>query len=631
MRREFNQQIGRGAQATVFGPSPEYQEDLSACERASSLRQSASHWKACVIKSLRTGKDKGSAQQINSALSEVQRLCQEQLKEHPNVVTLTGWGLCLDSLEAQSLTAPLLILERAYCDLSLFIDCPFYRALSYETKCDIALQIGLGVSAIHGANISHGDLKPENILVFDQGGQKSWIAKICDFGSSRDATGEFNGTEYLGTTSWRPPEAFLPPIRMPLQMCDIFAYGLVVWSWFLGVPSSPIAAMDGDQIQDGWGEQHYFHQASDDIQGMYSRNVTQVPEDPTHDQLPLVIQQLSPVVNLFISSIVMILEGLLKFLDRMSRSSKNVGPFRAARRTQDFGPEANRILSVLGESLNDRQELRGKSPWRHFKQDLPVQQVQLPQRFRRQQNLKATERSVMGPTEPESTERSWTGQTRRVISDLKAAVNTALERFLVWFKIRIPLLKPISSRQWVYRSFFAVFARLLGPDLDALFQLEHPDEDSCFSLVEQELNSLRKLVTKHWRHIRRTTYLDHGRSPDATYALARIRSRFKRCCWENLFLDHCELLDFISEELKQAEHCGYDEIAAWALRNKTASDFQGQAVDGDFYNINMSEEFTRHIVSEDFIPATFRLLLLLDRNFYLGQDSETPGLNPDPK
>ena len=153
---------------------------------------------------------------------------------------LQCWGLCLDTLEdadEESLRIPLLVFERAQWDLRAFLI--EFPSSPYSTLRQLCLDIGEGLGALHKEGICHGDLKPVNVLVFLQHpiveGQEPWVAKLCDFGMTRgDVEGKGELVKYAGTCGRRHPEVQNEePLRSgALQRCDIYAYGLLVWSTF---------------------------------------------------------------------------------------------------------------------------------------------------------------------------------------------------------------------------------------------------------------------------------------------------------------------------------------------------------------------------------------------------------------
>lgn len=187
-----------------------------------------------------------------AARREVLALSHRSFEGHPNIVQLKAWGFCLDTIEKpqqQSLQVPLLILERAEADLEQFLKWEG-RALtkhSHRLRIRLCRDIGTGLEVLHQSGFTHGDLKPKNILVFR--GLHGRTAKLCDFGCAQSQASEspvktiqgeedqiprYGATTYLGTANWLPPEVATRSRKIfnheALQRCDIFVYGMVVWS-----------------------------------------------------------------------------------------------------------------------------------------------------------------------------------------------------------------------------------------------------------------------------------------------------------------------------------------------------------------------------------------------------------------
>ena len=153
--KEFTLGMGKGSQGYVW----------AACDLFASARDSISHdpdcrlrrsldgWTACVIKRVRSDGKQDLRQQVRSTYSEVIRLCHNDLRNHENIVKLIGWGLCLDSLETvttEDPRLPLLILERAHCDLGMFLDDSNLEKTSIVVLREICLAVGRGlVSTFH--------------------------------------------------------------------------------------------------------------------------------------------------------------------------------------------------------------------------------------------------------------------------------------------------------------------------------------------------------------------------------------------------------------------------------------------------------------------------------------------------
>lgn len=187
-----------------------------------------------------------------AARREVVALSRGLFQGHPNIVQLRAWGFCLDTIEEpqrESIQVPLLILERAESDLEQFLQNSDERSArkSHTLRVRLCRDIGAGLEILHRSGFTHGDLKPKNVLVFR--GLSRWTAKLCDFGCAQQQASEpSTGTNrsgvagvprhgaatYLGTANWLPPEVATRAAKTfdheTLQRCDIFVYGMVVWS-----------------------------------------------------------------------------------------------------------------------------------------------------------------------------------------------------------------------------------------------------------------------------------------------------------------------------------------------------------------------------------------------------------------
>ncbi|KAJ4213183.1 hypothetical protein NW759_011027 [Fusarium solani] len=233
---------------------------------------------------------------FRAAECEVLALSPGLFRDHPNIVKLVGWGLCLDTIEDPAspccggLQLPLLVFERAEMDLAEFLERLFpepqqsddaraeeglvgsslarraepqrswwssrlqrcWTSLQrwsglkpdpYEVVRLLCIDIGHGLRSLHENHFTHGDLKPENVLIFNTSG--TWTAKLCDFGCAvgqdKTTARQDNATvskvqkeEYLGTPYWLPSDCELAALGglESLQKCDLYVYGLLVWSSF---------------------------------------------------------------------------------------------------------------------------------------------------------------------------------------------------------------------------------------------------------------------------------------------------------------------------------------------------------------------------------------------------------------
>ncbi|KAF5607449.1 hypothetical protein FPANT_865 [Fusarium pseudoanthophilum] len=288
---EFSHGLGQGGQGNVRG----LDENVARRYRMADKRiQKVWPAKMIAIKQHIERKDsKATTARFNSqdlasrfraAECEVLALSPSILRNHPNIVKLVGWGLCLDTLENPSsrccrgLQLPLLVFERAEMDFANFLGGLFPEPLRsdasrleeglawppedsslppsrlwlpprihqywkslkwilgaeldpYEVVRLLCIDVGHGLQCLHENGFSHGDLKPNNVLVFNAG--QRWLAKLCDFGCAvgQVTTGK---VEYFGTPFWLPEASEIEALdsRHRLQQCDLYVYGLLVWSAF---------------------------------------------------------------------------------------------------------------------------------------------------------------------------------------------------------------------------------------------------------------------------------------------------------------------------------------------------------------------------------------------------------------
>ncbi|KAE9580304.1 hypothetical protein CGMCC3_g3763 [Colletotrichum fructicola] len=308
LQREFSKPLGEGGQGNVRGLNADAAKRYRGVHK--SIRK---NWAADGIaikqhlerKSNRTHQnrfDKNSLSwRFRAAECEVLALAPGLFQNHPNIVRLVGWGLCLDTAENPTspccggIQLPLLVFERAEMNLAQFLEKIFaipldeqsdearlegglelrgrtrrplslsrriWRSLrswipaeqdKYALVRMLCIDVGQGLKSIHENEFTHGDLKPDNILIFRVGG--GWRAKLCDFGCAIGHGSDLSSTSdgisynieadpkqkcqrraatYLGTDGWRPSDRELNAVRGfdELRRCDLYVYGLLVWSSF---------------------------------------------------------------------------------------------------------------------------------------------------------------------------------------------------------------------------------------------------------------------------------------------------------------------------------------------------------------------------------------------------------------
>ncbi|KAL8997738.1 MAG: hypothetical protein Q9169_003067 [Polycauliona sp. 2 TL-2023] len=547
LQREFCTPLGHGGQGNVYGVSPEFERkalDLQDQCDDERFKSSALFWTKCVVKHLRTDQRRND---IQYAFREISRLCNPSLSNHPNIVKLLSWGISLDALEAVnlgSLSTPLLILEKAHCDLAQLIRSELYATTSHETLCDLAMDIGHGLGAVHSAGIVHGDLKLENILIFlgdaRVAGQK-WTAKLCDFGSAVSISARSDACDsatYLGSETWLPPESYeksllghpLPPSLAP---CDIFVYGLVVWAMFIGIHFSPLYTIQkvdghGADIVRHMGQQRFYARAKASVSGSFSPAYSDI-----HQLLAAFTEQ---VFGHFGGD-----------AEREAVESRYQRRHKG-RFSRDNGlPEEDkvrRILSVLRASLNDAPDQRDLQPWRYFdyKRYPSVPYVENPPRYT------PTYAQNMAPSEDDTTIASRSRQVRALVLNTLfrpatySLTNTSLSRWLeaAWTTLKQDCARIargcISStiqmvtqrRQKIYEDYLRLtFAGIPGfKDVYPLGTLEHPIGGGHYSFYasSDEMRLCNLTIAG--------THQSLGTDQDFLYTWARLRSHLKPCCWQ---------------------------------------------------------------------------------------------------
>ena len=286
LREEFNNHIGDGAQCDVFAASDDFEtllegrpkdlldtdtaRSLLACKFVAVKRTKTVDYRESESSSSGGNLTRGLRDQFEFAQRDIVTLCKEPIRRHPNIVRLLAWGLCLDTLEdpkGDTPRIPLLVLERANGNLGKYLQNEIefesnHRAFATE-QCKLCLDIGRGLEAIHKMNMTHGDLKPSNVLIYQSSSSRyGATAKLCDFGLAiEEKKGEETFTDYLGTPGWIPPESGETLPSSSLVLCDVFAYGLVVWCVATLELKSPIEGLTPRSLT----EHHLYRRAFEKI------------------------------------------------------------------------------------------------------------------------------------------------------------------------------------------------------------------------------------------------------------------------------------------------------------------------------------------------------------------------------
>ncbi|KAL8645702.1 MAG: hypothetical protein Q9210_006559 [Variospora velana] len=469
---------------------------------------------------------------VQHAFREITQLCNPSLRTHPNIVRLVSWGMSLDALEAvnvDSLSAPLLILERAHCDLAQLIRSQDYETAPFEELCHLSLDVGNGLGAVHSAGIVHGDLKLENILIFEeQSTSGRWTAKLCDFGSAVSTSPMSESREsasYLGSETWLPPECYEKlllgkPLPRSLVPCDVFVYGLVVWAIFVGIHFSPLYKIQkveghGTDIVRHMGEQRFYARAKESVTACFSSSRSDI-----HQLLAAFTEQ---TFGHFAG-------GAERHAREYRQKVRSIG-FHSISSDNLVGKmedKITRILSVLRASLNDSHSRRDLQPWRYMdlrRSILP--RVDNPAKYKPNYERLRLEVDTAREDERGNAKR----QSRRWLEPTWATIAQAFGRIApVHIKLNIRLLlQQRQHRDIVYqRSLQGAKLLVAGlQDLGPCGYLEHPPEGQHY-VLDMLLTAFHPQPFSH-----SLSSADDQKAvvADDEYAWARLRSHFRLCCW----------------------------------------------------------------------------------------------------
>ena len=543
LEREFCTPLGHGGQGNVYGVSSDFEKNalkLQDQPNDERFKYSALYWTKCVVKHLRSDQRRNDVQH---AFREISRLCKPSLRGHPNIVRLVSWGISLDALEAvnlESLCTPLLILEKAHCDLAQFIKNEAYATVPYETMCHLSMDIGRGLGAVHSADIVHGDLKLENILIFpgSHAAGRQWTAKLCDFGSAVPilARAEVrDGTTYLGSETWLPPECYekslvgqpLPPSLAP---CDIFVYGLVVWAMFIGIHFSPLYKIQKDDghgadIVRHIGQQRFYARARASVIASFSH---------VHNNVHLLLTAFTQQTFTHFGG-----RAERQTSERSLQRRWQARAFDLSQIPSDEEDKVNRILLVLRESLNDSPDRRDLQPWRYLDKDrYPiVPRVENPPKFMSNygtQHLSRVDTPAVADLWSYLLKRMSHSRPRVItlhkMKDFKplrlqSALTTIQQasRTSLSYITSLRLLRTEGRRCKLWKQYVFEATRDAGSeDLAPFDYLEHP-----YGSQHRRCEPLKL----HFEYLLLQSG-DAALRTDMLYAWARLRSHYRLCCWQ---------------------------------------------------------------------------------------------------
>ncbi|MCJ1424269.1 hypothetical protein MMC29_002156 [Sticta canariensis] len=113
----------------------------------------------------------------------------------------------------------------------------------WEQRTSFAVDVVSALEALHSCRVVHGDIKPDNVLIFrNEACGPPLKAKLSDFGSAIVEDTLFPGKKNIPCQIYRGTLIYVPPLvrqagTLPfhiLPACDVFSFGLLLWSIFKG-------------------------------------------------------------------------------------------------------------------------------------------------------------------------------------------------------------------------------------------------------------------------------------------------------------------------------------------------------------------------------------------------------------
>jgi len=154
-------------------------------------------------------------------LQDIRVLCHPLLRKHENFCKLLYLGWESDT------PFPVLVLElAAFGTLQDAIRSEF--KLSWLQKCNISMDIAVGLFSLHACGFVHGDIKPSNIML-QRHSERQIVAKILDFSGATEASrfGTAMHQRFV-TKAWLAPEVLLGTEDIDWQLADVYAFGLLL-------------------------------------------------------------------------------------------------------------------------------------------------------------------------------------------------------------------------------------------------------------------------------------------------------------------------------------------------------------------------------------------------------------------
>ncbi|CAM1511325.1 Fc.00g088380.m01.CDS01 [Cosmosporella sp. VM-42] len=200
-----------------------------------------------------------ASRRLVNVMREVRVLTHPKLRSDSYLVAALGWGVA----KPWGGKRPYLVMR--YSEKGTLARFAQRRNVSLTERRLLAVDVAMGLRALHECNIVHGDVKPENVLVYDYPlyplGEKEYerhiMAKLADFGCTLFEEDFARQDEYyLGTPKYNAPE-ICGWLRdggeknyekiskfSQFKAADCYSFGLLLWETINNGKSKENALLD---------------------------------------------------------------------------------------------------------------------------------------------------------------------------------------------------------------------------------------------------------------------------------------------------------------------------------------------------------------------------------------------------
>ncbi|KAL8655378.1 MAG: hypothetical protein Q9210_000912 [Variospora velana] len=317
---------------------------------------------------------------IRVVFNELLTTCHPPLRSHPNIVKLHGIAFETEGPADALNCMPVLVLECAELgNLAEILETARKedRAIDFQDKLSLCIDIAHGLEILHSCDIVHGDVKCENVLVFEKDdagqGEKSAFnlqCKLTDFGVSRHPDG---GVSLGGSRPWQAPECSRGAYFHieAAKRTDIYSFGMLLWR----------VMFDGDPFKKLEGSSTF--EAKNDKERRDKRNeaVTALKKD---DRLVHHVYETLAVSEKFDRSQIEMLSEVMSMTLALDPSRRELDLKRIIKLlSPNFWFESRQVISPARLPLDiDAQLLDLEKWWSEFESASPVVQKYVAEGFR---------------------------------------------------------------------------------------------------------------------------------------------------------------------------------------------------------------------------------------------------------